>query len=244
MAMTRKPPSIRWQRFESSDIFVDEAVAVDLNARFYRYSSFPELVDLISNHTISFSHPSKWPDRYEHHALETGFGEKGPFRKKTPFAKCFSSAFSSDALWRLYRVSGPVFRYGFSLRSMLNWLSVSDISASGKVYVGMVNYLPSPKVRSTRTRLDQEPVSQAAAQWLLTKRDGFDYEKELRVVVIQKSRASATDVISVSSSEPLKLRKILVDPYLPAWEFELYKKIISSLSPACRIEQSMFDKVP
>ncbi len=210
----------------------------------YRYASVSEALALCDGR-MSFLSPTKWPDKYESHAVAKIFADDSGFKDARPFVKCFSVEYSSEAMWRTYTSKGTGVRIGIGLDDLIGALDQAKWPSRCQIYVGRVRYMAAAKVRTTVAALasakKQKPGDFMAA--LLLKRAGFVYENEVRVAIIpKKAPASALEASTVS---PDIIRRILLDPYLPEWQAtELISVFKDRLPKKIRVSQSEFDRDP
>ena len=241
----RSDPPISWNRWsDSSTVHFDASLTTRLNEIYYRYATLAEAIDLIAYKQITLLDPREWRDKYERYITDQVFGKSGPFEGTNIFSKCLSAKSSSEALWRLFATGGPVIRYGLHLKDLLEALNNANQANASKIFVADVRY-EYPQVLRARVRTlkktDLKMVGRKAAEFLFHKRDAFDYEKELRIVMTTK-RHTEVRSLTLSNFKPKKLTRVLIDPYAPKWQAAAFRRLFKeTIGYSGRVEQSIFD---
>ncbi len=237
-------------------VFIDAAFDDDFaGLEVYRYCSLPEAFDLLSNKRWAFLHPSKWPDPYESHLSDRLFGEKGPFAGMGIFAKCLSVDFRSNALWSMYGSRYGVVRTGIRVQDLVSILSSATVTAPGAerrplkagFYVSRCRYMEPADIRWETERFVPGPSradTRAAMRVITMKRDGFQYENEVRIAMLLSRQKAVTNPVRHLHLHRLPVATILIDPYLQDYEAEPLKQILQKLAPKARIRRSGFNTPP
>lgn len=215
----------------------------------YRYVPIAEALMLFRGE-MQFSHPRQWPDKYESNIAEKLFCKGAPFGSALPYVKCFSLEYASEAMWRVYGGRGGVVRVGMSLASLLGGLAAADWSTNAKVYVGRVRYMDGKRIRSEIERIARDSPKKAmgfAVPALLMKRAAFWFENEIRVAFLPPARKKTTapGSVLVSGFPTNGVNRVLVDPYLPAWQADELCSLFKTVAPrGVEVKQSKFDEHP
>jgi hypothetical protein len=238
-------------------VFIDGAFDDDFaGLQVYRYCSLPEAFELLGGKRWAFTHPSKWPDPYESHVSSRLFGEGGPFAGAGIFAKCLSVDFRSNALWSMYSGRYGVVRIGIRVQDLVSVLSSAIVTApdaparalKASFYVSRCRYMEPTDIRRETDRFVQggsRADTRAAMRVLTMKRDGFQYENEVRIAMLlgrHKSPASAP--VRHLQLHRLPVQSILLDPYLAAHEAPPLENLMRRLAPRALVRRSGFNLPP
>ena len=236
---------IHWSRVRSNGrVYIDRRLLGSFGEVYYRYATVPEAIQLVSGSEISFSDPRVWSDKYEGHGMSQLFDEGEVFEKFSVFAKCFSSSHSSEALWRLFGSRQPVVRYGIRLHKLLKKLEGVSGLSGGNVYVAEVQYVSPSEVRRCigAAKKEAKVTARSAVTSLFYKREAFNYESELRVVVVPKRKLSRRSSLTLGEFEARGLTRLLIDPYISGWQAEVFVDLFkNTLGFPGRVAQSSFD---
>lgn len=167
----------------------------------YRIVSYPHAVDLFASRQLHFSAPSAWADPFE-----TILKHR---RSHALFAQCWCKKSVSDAMWKVYSPSNDSVRLRTTRSKLAAAAQAHDDANSLSFWIRDVDYMTPSQVRSKLIRLSDRlredfTITEAAAA-LFIKRDAFDFENEVRVVVHD---SAATEPIPATKSFRLE-----VDPY-------------------------------
>lgn len=242
-------PDIKWDhRFKTlpTPVGFEKILEPLLSRRVYRYCTLPELLALFCRSEWTFLSPQKWPDKYERHVCDLLHKEKGPFAYATPFLKCMSFQYSSNAMWRTYAGPLGVFRLSITLGDLIRMIGQAEPSHSAKVYVVRTRYLKAANLREEVRRLtDQKPakdVARYAVPPLTLKRDGFSYENEVRLCAMTKNGDLPLEAITFTNVIPRHVHEVLIDPYMPAWQAdEVRRLLVDQVQVEAVVGQSRFD---
>lgn len=237
-------------------VFIDAAFDDDFaGLQVYRYCSLPEAFDLLNNKRWAFLHPSKWPDPYESHVSDRLFGEKGPFAGTGIFAKCLSVDFRSNALWSMYGGRYGVVRIGIRVQDLVSVLSSATVTGPGaegrplkaSFYVSRCRYMEPADIRRETGRFVQgesRADTRAAMRVITMKRDGFQYENEVRIAMLLRSKGQAAGPVRNLELYRLPVYSILIDPYLQEHEARPLEQLLKKLAPRATIRRSGFNNPP
>ena len=149
-------------------------------AALYRILSFEHLVDLFESRSLYFSSPRNWEDPFEKILVHR--------RSAAIFAQCWCKKAVSDAMWRIYsenKMSVRIKTHVIQLSAQLHRARGAEELINFRTHD--VEYLAtnelSKKLKAIAEDLDISFTSYRAADALLIKREAFDHEAEVRVVV-------------------------------------------------------------
>lgn len=154
-------------------------MAATSSTHLYRILGFRHVVDLLESKELHFVSPSHWEDPYEKILVHK--------RSHAIFAQCWSKKAASDAMWRIYSADRTAVRIRTTRSKLQRELSKHKESSEVDFLIGDVEYLPSTEVNiriaAVATDLKQKYQSRRAADALLAKREAFDHEAEVRVII-------------------------------------------------------------
>jgi hypothetical protein len=219
-----------------------------LDKTVYRYASLAEMLRILRKGEWDFPRPEEWPDKYEQHVSAEFFGKGAKFHRFSPFLKCLSFEYSSEAMWRTYASASGLVRMSWKLRTLLEQLSNATLSSRAKLYVAQVRYMRQPDLRAEvdrHCRLTEKLVSSRAMNLLLMKRSGFSYENEIRFCFMPVSSTKAATRFVVSNIDGHSIGRILLDPYLPEWQATQIQDLLkNALGFTHAVTQSIFNAPP
>ncbi len=183
----------------------------------YRFTNFESFVDIIQRKELTLVSPSLWPDPYEGYlfaALKTSEGRirvtKELAKYKDPesvqsaldilskmdamyFGQCWTKKPESDALWRIYSHDN------MSVRVEVDQTKFFSLD---RVFIDDVVYLLNLDLEGeVRAILSKDGTGIRGRRPLLTKRDEFRHEDEVRIIVHGDAH---NDILVVSPPEEVK----------------------------------------
>jgi hypothetical protein len=204
----------------------------DPDAPIYRMFPLKYIRQALSEHKLALVSPSVWPDPFENLVVMTGITYTGerPYRqeffdktRRQVFAQCWSRTAESDAMWRIYsRVEKDLatnrntcsnaegVRVRTTSRKLLGalWGWCPTAPVEDCCFLGRVQYSSDQQVLQELANIvGREGIAAFAggrghATALLSKRDAFAHEQEIRLVYVEPD-----DVATVG-----RLRFMTIDP--------------------------------
>lgn len=188
------------------------------NVRYiYRYMSWRIFIKCISNETIRFVEPSKWPDKFESLFYCANYHFNNNDNNIIPpkvYALCTTRERDCEPSWLRYASGGMTIQIKINrqewLKSLNQWRKNSK-DASFDVYEGSINYdlneahivlLPQPTYSDKNKKIHQtkgykELFSNfdfnSYLSLLLLKRKAYSYEKEIRYFLISRAKEAQKD---------------------------------------------------
>lgn len=162
--------------------------------RLYRFVSINDTLELFESKSLSFRNPSQWKDPFESFYLSKQYQIKDkimdlPIKDKI-FACCFSSE-SYEASWKIYTPNNDGVRITFDTEKLLNQLKLQNKDV--KFFIGKVNYQNTKdyySMKNDASGLEKEIMNKKIGKHqislLLKKRVAFEYENEIRIIIISK----------------------------------------------------------
>ncbi|MBA2672987.1 MAG: DUF2971 domain-containing protein [Ramlibacter sp.] len=177
----------------------------------YRIMDFHRVVQVFERKELHFAHPSTWDDPYEKFI-------KHP-RSHALFAQCWTRAYSSDAMWRIYSPHGLGVRIStteeklnaagraFATKQKFKWRS-KDVD-----YYKLADF--KTKTQELANDLKAGFTIKRAADALYMKRDAFEHEVEWRATLYCPDAREQKAGLALPVDPHDLIRNILLDPRAP-----------------------------
>ncbi len=189
--------------------------------KLYRFINLDRFFEQLDSKKISFVSPLKWNDPYEKYFLEPVYRiNNKPYNlvfKESVFALCFSSIPNSEAYWNMYAPECDGVRIEVSSENFLTDF-LSKIKGAD-VYVGPVKYYSTndfykKDIETTKLALSLNNHEKLLHQieLLYRKRNAFQYEKEIRVMIIPKSNNRRKEAVEYPYQFVQNASNITLDP--------------------------------
>lgn len=177
----------------------------------YRIMDFHRAVQIFESKELYFAHPSTWDDPYEKFI-------KHP-RSHALFAQCWTHAYSSDAMWRIYSPHGLGVRLSVHQDKLVaagrEFAKSHDYKWRGRdvEYFKLAEF--KEKARELGADLKAKFDVQRAADALYMKRDAFKHEDEWRALLYCPDAKKPVKGIAVKVEPHELIRSVLLDPRAP-----------------------------
>lgn len=213
----------------------------DISKPIYRIISFEILVRIFQTNQISLLKPENWDDKYENIIAKTMFklgtemanGYFEPGIGNNSHASCWTKIPTSDAIWRIYSKDKKCVRIESTpeviSRNISKWI---HCYTNSKLYIGEVVYLPENNIKNEVIKYGKIFQSgdrcKAAAMALLYKRDPFEHEKEVRVIVIDQDNNSKNGALNISIDPHNIIKSVEIDSRAPSEIVDVYMEYLKS----------------
>jgi hypothetical protein len=168
----------------------------------YRILSFKHVVDMFESKELYFALPSSWDDPYEKILVHK--------RSHAFFAQCWCKKAVSDAMWRIYSQDRTAIRICTTRAKLRAALNAVKESHDLDHMIKDVEYVQASKIDGRIAKIARTLTAnfeiKRAADALVLKRDAFDHEEEVRVLV--NDRGATED------SERRMFVRVPVDPHV------------------------------
>ncbi|WP_313912841.1 hypothetical protein [Tahibacter sp.] len=209
MATLLIPPArgSRWESVHVDDkphrrhVLYDETL--DLERPIYRYMPAAYLLEFLRTGQFHFSSVASWPDPFEQWWHTILFAEGSPLHDARAFASCWTWRSRDERFWRLYENrcdhrdsegmplgrGPPPVRIQTTLKKLIDAVCQSLPAFDAKVFFAPVGYAMTEELLRYRNSLTSDPaeIAREAAHALTFKRLAFKFEKEVRVIWIDRS---------------------------------------------------------
>jgi len=237
-------------QFFKKEMYSDES-------EIWRYMDFSKFVDLLDSSCLFFPRLTilRELDPYEGSIIPFFCGstkdessrkhlkELDKVLPNDTFVSCwYLSDVESAALWKLFPKSDE----GIAIKSNI-WKLVQSIetrnSEQNTIYVGSVTY-GHEKVRARKTSV---PKSFSSDDALFTKRQCFEHEKELRLVMnvndLKTPVLSNETGLKIEVDLESMISEIIISPEAPSWMEDLVKRVTKKYGFSFEIRQSTLNKL-
>jgi len=251
--------------FKEHPVFIKPQNA---DAKIWRYMDFTKLVSLLDRKALYFTRADLLAQKFDKYEclylpefinglLEKCSDEKARKRvlnifsaspkefRKYNVVNCWHiNENESAAMWRIYSDRG----YGLAIQSRYKRLIDSfDVYQKNDVFVGKVIYY------SGRTEMDAKQLSNAYSAFLI-KRKCFEYENELRAVILniwsdhEKQELDMNRTSHEGEYIPVNLGILLENIYLAPntenWIYELTRSVLDRFGINVPVQRSILDAEP
>ena len=166
----------------------------------YRILSYRHVIKMFADRELYFASPRSWDDPYEK-ALVHKYSD-------ALFAQCWCKKAVSDAMWRIYSTDRTSLRIQTTRHQLKKTLTAAQGTEKFDFLIEDVQYKTAKLVDAHISQIAKdlriEYNVRRAEDALLVKRDAFDHEEEVRVIVHDQT---ATDAVERSGF------KVRIDPH-------------------------------
>ena len=203
----------------------------------WKYMSLEHALEMIETQKLYLVNPKVWKDPYESFFVEASYkGEpdsKSYAELFTPpkqlYCTCFTDAYQNDAQWNLYSGDDMAVMIGFDVEKLLNAFS----ECRTKLFIGRVNYVEGGWAKCRElTALDKESIKKGNIKVLLSlmlrKRINYSYEREIRLMCLEKDSDKEKEGILVSIPKIMdSIVRIRVSPKVGSQTIKMLKKYLN-----------------
>lgn len=211
----------------------------------YKVMAFKWFRIMVEEKRNTLLRPSSWDDPYEMNYSNSVIAtEEGdiPLDASHWFGQCWSLCEESVIMWQAFKkTKEPYVKIKIEANSLIKGLKEQD----NDLRIGVLDYIRyfSPTVKNYYEKLNDVIL---AHQWpdnftkrgithaelypvynLLTKRNIYEHEEEVRLLLLDKSSVATQDSISYSF-DPTSIQEIVVDPWTSK-DDSAYKRIVDEL---------------
>jgi hypothetical protein len=221
----------------------------------YRIISVDRLIDFKQN-KFTFVSPSKWSDPYEKAFLEAKykFGNNEFFHPLKHqaynghrlFAQCWTTGKQTEAMWKMFATKENGVTLKISTTRMLEILNHIDTLQEYDIYLGKVNYQNTNQLYDMKSRQDiwedikNGVINNKTLGLLYKKRMAFDYEKEYRVLMVNKEDKHRYGIKHFTIDNLLNYFEYLkFDPRMDKKLFNLLREMFIKDNPDLNIHKSL-----
>lgn len=225
----------------------------------YRYMSAANFRLMMISRQFFMSKVQRWTDPYEKWWCEKLFHKGSRLSEVRAYGSCWTIRHKNEPFWRLYQdrcahtdkygkplpTAEPPVRIKSTISSIVAMLSNEIDTVEAKGFIGNVYYCRTKEIEAEGCRLvnEGEEAAREAARGLHLKRYGFWYEKEIRVLWIDRHDDMQFRLIPF---DPLALIDgVMIGPTTDVAAARRLKDEITSMGiPSDRVRRSLIYKAP
>jgi hypothetical protein len=227
---------------------VENIFNIDLDTPIYRIFPLHRIKEIFENEELVLVTPKLWDDPFENFFLQCKLqrenGEMVSLEalNRQWYGQCWTRNRENDAMWRIYSPEKGGVRVATTVRQLSEYLwDEGDRFSKQKYFIGSVHYELKNEIEEFLAKTSFREITlggqnDGIAKTLLTKREEFSHEQEVRILACNVDPNDFQHTRTVSEStyqipiEPLKLiNEITIDPRCSDLEFEQMKKQILAL---------------
>lgn len=158
----------------------------------YHFIPWGFAVSIFKTRRLRLSPVRSWPDPYEKWWCQLLFDESRPMADVAAYGLCWTRTSFDEPSWRMagFNRAEPIVRIKCDIQSIqrASYQAIADTPAS--VFLGAVNYKRQDDLlRNARhvSSASLKEVSHKAAEFLLMKRNAFRFEREVRLLWLDRA---------------------------------------------------------
>ena len=239
--------------FELYKSFNFSSFSFNLDTPIYKYIPLKYVKIMIENKKLLALPVSSWEDVYENW-LEKHLKRGLPVEKwkslPTALGQCWTTEEESDAMWRIYskiekQIDGidncydnMAIRIKTTPRKLLEQL-LKNKKENETIFIGPVDYLERDKFeerRRTILKAYKSNPEKALANSFFIKRNPFEHEKEVRIIVIPKTKCKS---VEYDITPDFLIDEFVIDPRIQRKDYYIIcKKFIEIGVSVNKVRQS------
>lgn len=170
------------------------------------------------------ANPTQWEDPFEKRFVTASYKDKIGAEKPFGwlgriFCICFTQTVRSEAYWSVYSRKNIGIQFTIDRKQLLDELDdFCNTNGNFKVYIGKVEYMKASDIKLNLSDIPMKDKPkdingmEFKARLLLLKRKDFEYENEIRVIVVKQKATSENGIkLPVRDLDAL-VRRITIDP--------------------------------
>jgi len=182
---------------------------------------------IFENGTLRLGAVQKWPDPYERWWCEGLFGRNTPLAGVNAYALCWTTSSFDEPAWRMFgcEKGGPIVRVGCKVRALLEAATRQTTNEPGSWFVGTVRYKPAARLEALATEIEEgnhKEVARTAATMLLHKRNAFRFEREVRLLFLD--RGPAREAVYLPIDTHAVVSDVMTSPHASPAQHEAVRK--------------------
>lgn len=191
-------------------------------------------LETLNKRQLWFSNPTVWKDPFEKLFIEAQYKYDGKLHdfqwKNRVFCFCLTQTPASEAHWNTYVQQGIGIEFRINRKLLLKELE-KHAPRVEHIYIGRVEYMKFSDINGDINKIPfKAPVPKSVspelfARLLLLKRVEFQYENEIRIIIVKKKKAKKEGMsIKYSCKNTDLIHSIYLSPSLERNTTELLKE--------------------
>jgi hypothetical protein len=167
---------------------------------------------------------------------------KGPSSLKDlhAYGLCWTIGTYDEPLWRMaaFRRNDPIVRLRCRVDRILNATRHLIENSAGAMYFGKVRYVPSEKLAEMARSLtagQHKEVTRTAAAMLLHKRNAFKFEREMRLLWLDREEGRESMHLQIDPSTIID--QVMIRPLRMSSPYQLRHRGVAAQGSGCSIQR-------
>lgn len=222
----------------------------------YKYISLKYLLSIVKDKKLRIDKVAKWDDPYENFFMkEDYFMYSARYnesflvdmeeKKDRIYGQSWTIKEESDAMWRIYsskqgNIEDKAVKIKIQVEKLFN-LVYKDNDCMSTTWIGKVEYKTASEIQQWRENNNISNLldfSENLKECLFMKRDSFEHEEEVRIIISKLNTAPADEYLKFDISDIDIFEEFILDPRLSSTEVE---KITQTLQ-GCGINKNLIKK--
>lgn len=228
--------------------------------RLYKHLPLEYALKTLENKTLWFANPKEWEDPFESRFLNATYTKSGKIIHflwvDRLFCTCMSRTSSSEAFWKVYGYNQICLELRINRKALLDELKKLT---NCDIYIGRVEYMLTSDITKPLKEIPFDPPCEVdsksrefAARLFLLKRIAFQYENEIRIIVVSPDKTKKPGIeIPFSCNHTDLINQIVIDPTVGDLTFKMLKQWLAdqygfkttAAGAPCVIKSQLYTKV-
>lgn len=191
----------------------------------YKHMPLENALRTLNNKALWFANPATWPDPFERRFLEATYMRGGKVATfnwiERVFCTCMTQTSTSEAFWNAYSKGEIVIELRIVREKLLEELKKH--ASKFDIFIGKVEYMKTVDIKkSTIKDIPFNPPltvpstkPEYAARLFLLKRIAFQYEDEVRFILLKKNKTKENGIeLNYDCENTDLINRIVLDPRL------------------------------
>lgn len=171
---------------------------------------------IFENGALRLGAVQKWPDPYERWWCEGLFGRNTSLAGVNAYALCWTTSSFDEPAWRMFgcEADSPIVRIRCNVRALLDAAARQTEGDPGSWFTGTVRYKPAARLEALAKEVNKgihKEVARTAATMLLHKRNAFRFEREVRLLFLD--RGPPRDAVYLSIDVASVITDVMTSPH-------------------------------
>lgn len=209
-------PGISWTRLWSLDGGRKFSHDGQAHKWLYHYLPWPYAMAIIEQDRLRLQPVQSWRDPYEKSWCEALFNQDSSLAGVNAYGLCWTTSYFDEPMWRMaaFERSGPIVRVKCKPTALVQVGRKLIATLAGSLYLGTVKYRREKHLDSLAnsvTARETSEKSSVAAAMLLQKRSAFRFEREVRLLWLD--RQPKVQCIYLNIDPMTLISEVMISPY-------------------------------
>lgn len=202
----------------------------------YHMLQWPHAKEILESGRFRLSRVDSWEDWYEKRWRTRIFGESGTSSVVQAYGLCWTTRRFDEPFWRLaaFRRNHPIVRIRCSVRALVNALGTLNEDSVGRIFLGKVRYRRENDVKAlaSRSRIESSGGLEVAGNLLLHKRRAFRFEREVRLLWLDRNPPK--ECVNIPVSPEGVVSEVMISPYADWTDAQRIKECVKAWNISCK----------